>query len=242
MVKKIYDKSDVILTSSKFFKESILEKCTNKNKQIEYFPNWAEDVFTEKNKNIETPELPEGFNVMFAGNIGESQGFEGVLDAAEHTKNHNINWILVGDGRKVSWIKSEIKKRQIENIYLLGRHPLETMPSFFKKSDAMLVSLKNEPIFALTVPAKVQAYMASGKIILGMLNGEGKLLINKSGSGFAVNAGESKLLAGNCIKLSKFSSEEKKEMEEKSSKYYEDNFSKEKLFSKLDLLFQEFKK
>lgn len=241
LVKKIYTKSDVILTSSKFFKESILKKCEDKNKRIEYFPNWAEDIFVEEKEVTTVPELPKGFNIMFAGNIGESQGFKAILDAAELTKNENINWVLVGDGRKVSWIKKEIKQRQINNIYLLGRHSLESMPSFFKKADAMLVSLKDEPIFALTVPAKVQAYMASGKMILGMLNGEGKVLINESGCGFAVASEKSHLLAEKSIQVSKLSVEEKKLMEEKAYEYYHKHFSKEKLFLKLDALFQEFK-
>lgn len=241
LVKKIYAKSDVILTSSKFFKESILEKCEDKNKRIAYFPNWAEDIFVKEKEAIEVPDLPKGFNIMFAGNIGESQGFESILEAAELTKDENINWILVGDGRKVSWIKKEIADRNITNVYLLGRHSLESMPDFFKKADAMLVSLKDEPIFALTVPAKVQAYMASGKIIMGMLNGEGKALINESGCGFAVAAESPQLLAEKSIEASQLSTEQKTQMEEKAYTYYQKHFSKEKLFSKLDALFQEFK-
>lgn len=241
LVKKIYAKSDVILTSSKFFKESILEKCEDKNKRIEYFPNWAEDIFVKEKEAIQVPKLPKGFNIMFAGNIGESQGFESILEAAKLTKDENINWILVGDGRKVSWIKKEIADRNITNVYLMGRHSLASMPDFFKKADAMLVSLKDEPIFALTVPAKVQAYMASGKIILGMLNGEGKALINESGCGFAVAAETPQLLAEKSIAASQLSAEEKMQMEEKAYTYYQKHFSKEKLFSKLDALFQELK-
>ena len=241
LVKKIYAKSDVILTSSKLFKDSILEKCEDKNKRIEYFPNWAEDIFVEEKEAIVVPELPKGFNIMFAGNIGESQGFESILEAAELTKDKNINWILVGDGRKVSWIKKEIEHRKIYNVFLLGRYSLESMPDFFKKADAMLVSLKGEPVFALTVPAKIQAYMASSKIILGMLNGEGKSLINDSGCGLAVAAEKPKLLAKISIQVSLLSSQEKKQMEEKAQEYYHKHFSKEKLYLKLDSIFQEFK-
>lgn len=240
LVKKIYDKSDVILISSKFFKDSILAKCEDSSKRIEYLPNWAEDIFVKEKEDVKVPNLPEGFNIMFAGNIGESQDFESILEAAEYTKGKGINWILVGEGRKVNWIKKEIENRQINNVYLLGRYSLETMPSFFKKADAMLVSLKDEPIFALTVPAKIQAYMASGKIILGMINGEGKTLINENGCGFAVGAGNPKLLAKKCICVAKLTVQEKRKLEEKSYKCYQDYFLKEKQFLKLDLLFKEF--
>lgn len=237
LVQKIYNNSDVILTSSRLFKGSVLNKCKDKNKKIVYFPNWAEDVFLGEKKSYRVPEFPVGFNIMFAGNIGDSQGFEAILEAAKSTGNRNVNWILVGEGRKVNWIKDEIKNRQINNVYLMGGHSINAMPSFFKEADAMLVSLKNEPIFALTVPAKIQAYMASGKIILGMLNGEGKDLINESGAGFAVGAEEPDLLVEKVLELLQISEEEKRKMEKKALEYYMNNFSKEKLFEKLDTIF-----
>ncbi|WP_299125632.1 glycosyltransferase family 4 protein [uncultured Tenacibaculum sp.] len=237
LVRKIYRESDIILTSSKSFEDSIREKCENKNKKIEYFPNWAEDVFVDiKENEEEIPDLPNGFNIMFAGNVGESQGFETILKAAKRTEEYGINWIILGDGRKVSWIKSELKIREINNVHLLGRFPLKTMPHFFKKADAMLVSLKDEPVFAITVPAKVQAYMASSKIILGMLNGEGKELINESKCGFAVDADDTEALVEKSIKLSKLSDEEKNRMSINSKKYYNENFKKEVLFEKLEKL------
>ena len=98
----------------------------------------------------------------------------------------------------------------------------------------MLVSLKDEPTFALTVPAKVQAYMASKKIILGMLNGEGKDLINESESGIAVNAGDFQSLASSVIKISNLPEEKTHEIEGNSFNYYRNNFSKDLLFDKLE--------
>ena len=236
MVKKIYNESSTILISSRFFKEPILEKCADKSKNIIYFPNWAEDVFTNNIlANVAVPELPKGFNVMFAGNIGESQDFESILKVAELTSD--INWILVGDGRKSDWIRNEIKNKKLSNIYLLGRYPIESMPLLFRKADVMLVSLKDEPIFALTVPAKVQAYMASGKIILGMLNGEGKDLINESKCGIAVSAGNYLSLAEAIIKMTKLPLEESETMKNNGLIYYNKHFSKKTLFDKLEVLF-----
>jgi glycosyltransferase involved in cell wall biosynthesis len=238
LVKWIYNKSDLILVSSKFFTQSVLEKCKNKNMKVEHFPNWAEDVFIKTSKSsiidYKIPELPVGFNVMFAGNIGEAQDFEAILIAAELTKNEGVNWLFIGDGRKLDWVKNEVISRKIANIYIFGRHPMESMPLFFEKADAMLVSLKDEPIFSLTVPAKIQAYMASGKIILGMLNGEGNVLINESKCGFAVPAGSSKGLAEIVNKLKNFNSEKIKEMESNAVSYYYRFFSKNMLLSKLE--------
>ena len=240
VIKYIYSNTDVILISSKVFKSSILEKGIHPNKIIKYFPNWAEDVFSEESiDSPEIPDLPQGFNILFAGNIGDSQDFESILEAAKLTQEKSINWVLVGDGRKVPWIKSEIKKNNITNVYLLGRYPIEMMPVFFKRADAMLVSLKDSPAFALTVPAKVQAYMASSKIILGMFNGEGQELINESGCGFAVNAGDYQELSEKAIEIKCLRNEQRVQMERSSKSFYIQNFSKKKLF---DFLENDFKK
>lgn len=234
IINYIYKKSDKILVSSNSFKTSIINNFKIDEGKIDYFPNWAEDVFTSSQDcDIEIPQLPEGFNVMFAGNLGDSQDFEAVLNAAELTKG-KVNWVLVGNGRKEDWIKKEKQNRQLNNLYLFGRFPLKTMPLFFDKADAMLVSLKDDPTFALTIPAKAQAYMASGKIILAMLNGEGKILVNNSGSGFAVSAGDYKSLATTANKIKELSKEERIAIENISLNYYKSHFSKDILFDELE--------
>ncbi len=241
IIKYLYDNTDVILVSSNSYKKSILDKGIDPNKSIQFFPNWAENVFTSPELKEQTtilPGLPEGFNIMFAGNVGDAQDFESILEAAKLTKNKNINWIIVGEGRKTSWIKSELNKNDIDNVFLLGRYPLATMPLFFAKADAMLVSLKKDPVFALTIPAKIQAYMASSKIILGMFDGEGKDLINNSKSGFAVEAGNYKDLVEKVIFVKNLNQNQKQEMAQNAKEYYNNNFSKEQLF---DFLEQDFK-
>ena len=234
VVQYIYNNSDKILVSSNSFKSSIIHNFQVQKTKIDYFPNWAEDVFTNTSADVHSlPDLPSGFNVVFAGNIGESQDFESVLKAAEHTKEQ-INWVFIGDGRKVAWVKEQKKIRQLENIHLLGSFALETMPTFFKKADAMLVSLKNNPTFKKTIPAKIQAYMSTGSIILGMLSGEGKDLINQSGSGFAVDAGEYLGLAKNALKVKGLPMIEQQQIKKASKKYYSENFSKKILLDNLE--------
>ena len=240
IVNYIYQNTDKILVSSHSFKKSISEKFNVPNNKIDFFPNWAEDIFTINNNdsNITIPSLNEGFNIMFAGNVGESQDFESILNAAELTEKSNIIWNIVGDGRKKKWVENELKIRKIKNVTLLGRFSLESMPEFFKQADVMLVSLKNDPTFAMTIPAKVQAYMASGKVILGMLDGEGKKLINDSNCGICVSAGDYKSLANEAINLSDLNILEIKKLERSSVNYYNINFSKDMLFEKLESLFK----
>ena len=206
ITKYLYKNSDKILISSRNFKKSILEKGNYEDKII-YFPNWAEDVFFNDSE-IDTELahlslLPKGFIVMFGGNIGEAQDFENVMKCALILKdNKEVKFVIIGDGRKKNWLETFILNNNLsETVFCLGRFPLHTMPSFFKKADVLLLSLKNEIIFNLTVPAKLQAYMAMGKPVIAMINGEGNDIIHESGCGIAVNAGDHESLANSLLKL-----------------------------------------
>lgn len=238
LVKYIYSKSDFILISSKSFEKSIQKRSTNK--QILYFPNWAESIYEEieLNKNYELPILPNGFNIMFAGNIGEAQDFETILSAAIQTKTENINWILVGDGRKLDWVRSQVKFHNLHNVVILGRYPIEEMPYFFREANVMLLTLKNSLISDLTVPAKLQAYAASGKIILAAINGEAKSIINEHNIGLACESGDFKSLAENAKILKNISEEKRIKMEKNSRNLYYTSYSKKVLLDNLENIFK----
>ncbi|OWK73535.1 glycosyltransferase WbuB [Flavobacteriaceae bacterium JJC] len=225
MVIGFYKNSEKILISSKGFKGSILEKGDFENK-IEYFPNWAEDAISEGDQNYPVPELPEGFKVMFAGNVGEAQDMEAVMDAALDLKHHSVvKFIIVGDGRKMSFVQEFIRKNNLsKTVFTLGRFPVEAMSSFFAKADVMLVSLKNDEIFNLTVPAKVQAYMSASKPIVAMLNGEGADIIEEAQCGFATPAGDAKKLAQIIKNMAELNPEDLKWMGENSRSFFYKNY------------------
>lgn len=232
LVQFIYNRSDKILVSSKGFRKSILEKGDYDEKII-YFPNWAEEVFVNNNSKIEVPQLPEGFNIMFAGNIGESQDLENILNAALLLKDENINFIFIGDGRKRVWADYFVKTNNLDKVYIWGRYPLDSMPAFFRQADLMLVSLKDESIFNLTVPAKIQAYMMAGKAIIAMLNGDGADIISDANCGKAVNAGDYKMLAKEIRFLKSKTKSELNAYGMRGQLYYEKNFKKEKCIENL---------
>lgn len=230
IVKNIYKNSDDIVVSNSGFTESILAKGVPANK-ISFIPNWAEDLY--ENENQIYPEkyrslIPGGFLVMFAGNIGEAQDFDSIIEAAMLTKNNErIKWIVIGDGRKKIWLEQEIEKRQLSStFYLLGRYPLEEMPSFFIHADLLLASLKDEYIFSLTVPAKVQSYMAFGKPIVTMLTGAGNRIVTDCNCGFAAESSDFRKLAENVILASSLTKTKLSEMGLKGKKYYQENFAK----------------
>lgn len=234
VVRFIYDRSDKILISSKGFADSIRHKGEYESKLI-YFPNWGEDVPAAA-ASADIPELPEGFKIMFAGNIGEAQDFESILQAAWLMKEQKgIKWILIGDGRKKEWVDRFIAGHRLEEtVYTLGRYPIETMPAFFRKADAMLVTLKDEFIFNLTVPAKLQAYLAASKPVLAMLNGEGAGIIEESGCGYVVRSGDYSSLV-QVIRNRVLTDEESfRQKGKKGKEYFDKFFRKEKCMSHLE--------
>lgn len=194
-VKYIYNKCDKILISSKRMSESILSKGNYKDKII-YFPNWAEKIF-ENPIYRETPALPDGYRIMFAGNLGGSQDLDSVMKAALLLKDTEVKWILIGDGSRKKWIEEFIKKNSLQNnVFLIGRYPIELMPSFYRQTDALLLTLRSKfPHLKMVVPAKLQTYMTSGKPVIGMIDGGAADLINEADCGLSVNASDYKQLA-----------------------------------------------
>lgn len=234
IVKVLYNNSDKILISSKGFKKSILEKGNYSDKLI-YYPNWAEDIISKGNTGYQIPELPVGFKIMFAGNIGESQDMEHFMLAALELKKYtDIKFILIGDGRFKTFVEDFIEVNDLkENIYLMGRFPVESMASFFEKADGLLVSLKDELIFNLTVPAKIQAYMSAAKPIVAMINGEGADLIEEAKCGFSAPAGDNKKLAQIILDLYNLNKEQRVNMGLMGYKYYAEHFKMDNCINNL---------
>lgn len=236
LVSFIYKRCDVILAQSKSFIPQILKYAPAK-KRVLYFPNWSDKVFTS-DLLIPAPEVPSEpscFSVMFAGNIGEAQDFPAILAAAETLKGHAIRWLIVGDGRLASWVAEEIKKRGLqEQVLMLGRFPSERMPSFFQHADALLVSLKDEPIFAMTIPSKLQTYLSAAIPVLAMLNGDGADVVRESGSGITCRAGDHEGLARAVLQLSQSTPEVRLEMGRKGRELSQREFDRDTLISSLE--------
>ncbi|MEG1580878.1 MAG: glycosyltransferase family 4 protein [Bacteroidaceae bacterium] len=229
----IYKHSSKILLSSRGFRNSICEKGPFGDK-LEYFPNWAERTITS-NRTYHLPEIPTGFCIMFAGNMGEAQDFEHIMECALQLKEEKqIHFLFVGDGRKRTWVETFIEKEKLEQtVHWLGRHPLESMPIFFEQANVMFVSLKNKHIFNLTAPAKFQSYMAAGKPIVAMLNGEGQRLIEESSCGLFVKAGDADALAKTLKRMTQMESKQLEQWGKNGRDFCAEHFNLEKSMNHL---------
>jgi len=243
MVTNIYHKTDKILVQSEAFIPSVRSKGVKEDK-IYYIPNWAEDLFlstVSKECSRFAGLIPQGFIVMFAGNIGEAQDFESILKASELTKHIvEIKWVIVGDGRKKNWFEDKIREKEMEKtVFLLGRYPVEDMPDFFACADVMLLTLKDDAIFSQTIPSKLQSYMAFGKPIVSMLNGITNDLIVKSDCGYIANATNYEQLATNILIAHKTSQKHLLKKGENGKNYYQKYFSKNIVINNILNIFQE---
>lgn len=231
---KIYNSFDKLLIASKGYEDILLKEGFKKEK-FEYFPQWAEDFYSESLKKVSENRI---FTVTFAGNIGKAQSVNTIIEAANLAKeNKNIKWQIIGDGSEFENIKYLVKKYSLENtVDLLGRKPAKDMPKYFSSSDGLIVTLKNEEILKVTLPAKVQSYMAAGKPIIAAISGEGSRTIKESKSGLVGEAEDYKALYENVIKLYDMNENERIRIGNNGKEFFKENFTRDKLLNQLEVI------
>jgi len=234
LVRFIYSRCDRILIQSRSFLNSVVQQGGISDRVL-YFPNSAEGVFRTTVPVTNNMSPPEGFRIMFAGNIGSAQDFGTIIKTAKLLQEYkDIHWIIVGDGRMREWAETEVRNlRLTNNFHFLGRHPVESMPSFFLMADTLLVTLKKEPIFALTIPSKIQSYLACGKPIIAAIDGEGAHIVEEAGAGFTCPAEDPDLFAQTILKMYKTPKTEREIMGLNGKIYYENNFDRDMLLDRL---------
>jgi glycosyltransferase involved in cell wall biosynthesis len=234
VVRFIYRHSDLLLVQSRAFDEPV--RALASGTPIVYYPNSVDDSFAKPSTG-DVPSikgLGQGFSVLFAGNIGAAQAVAVIVEAAVLLKEYvEINFVVMGDGSSRAWMLKEVQQRGLNNLHLPGRFPVEAMPGFMQQASALLVSLADQPIFSVTVPNKVQAYMAAGRPIIACLNGEGARLVVEAGAGLATPAEDAQALADTVLRLYRQSSAGRETMGNNGRKYYQEHFDHGRLVDQL---------
>ena len=236
VVRWIYRHTDLLLVQSRAFEAPVAALAPGK--PIAYYPNSVDATFAEPpSPDVALPDVPsldEGFAVVFAGNVGAGQAVEVMVEAAALLKDvPQIRFVVFGQGSRWDWMCEQLQSRGLTNLHLPGRFPVNTMPGLMQKAGALLVTLADEPIFAMTVPNKVQAYMAAGRPILACLNGEGARLVAEAQAGLSVPAQDAKALAAAVLQLYQMSPEERAQFGVNGRRYYKANFDHDKLVDEL---------
>ncbi|MFO0524182.1 MAG: glycosyltransferase family 4 protein [bacterium] len=247
-----YRRCDRVLAQSRAF-FGPLERQGVTAAQLRYFPSWAESVYRPVDREVAsrgngiaplTPVLPAGFKVLFAGNIGVAQDFPTILAAAERLRERrDIHWVIAGDGRMRGWVQEEIERRRLgRTVRLLGALPMADMPNLFARVDALLVTLRDEPIFALTIPGKIQSYLACGRPVIAALNGEGADVIRRARAGVACNAEDPEALARAVVQMAALPAAEREAIGARARACYLAQFDREQAFRQLERWMAELRK
>lgn len=236
LVRRIYRASDRILVQSRAFVPPVAA-LTDDPAKIAYYPNLYQPVEPEKidaSARALANEMAAYFSVVFAGNLGSAQSLDTIVEAARLLLPHlDIRIVLVGSGSLSDWLAEQVAEHGLTNLILTGRFEASQMPLFFQTAHALLVSLKPDPTFGMTVPSKVQAYLAAGRPILAALDGEGAKIIQEAGAGLCGPAGDARALADNILRLRDMPAQERAQMGQQAKAYFEEHFAPDALADKL---------
>lgn len=239
MVDYIYRGCTRIFTTSESFVKSIHDRGVPLDK-IEYWPQYAEDFYIPI-EEMNIPEIPkdDAFNIIFAGNIGAAQGLDILPKAAEIIKTRSekqIRFNIVGDGRYKNEFVNIVNAKVLDDMFnFISKQPATRIPEFMAASDAAFLSLTDSPLFAMTIPAKLQSYMACGIPNIASAAGETANIIKESNSGLCGRPGNAEELADNIINLANKSKEELEILGDNARKYYDSHFNKNILLDRMDI-------
>ena len=226
-VRGIYRFSDLLLVQSPAFVDAVA--ALSDRRKIACHPNPGELAFEAKDPAVprEPPfRFRPGFNVVFAGNLGTVQAVDTIVEAAERLNaRDDIRFVLVGSGSRADWIRDEVRRRGLTNVDLPGRFPPESMPAVLGAASVLLVTLARRDILGMTVPSKVQAYLAAGKPILAGLDGEGARVVSEAGAGVTVESENAPALADAVLRMAQMPDEELAEMGRRGHAYYHAHFA-----------------
>ena len=234
MVDKIYRETDEIFTTSPSFVKAIVNRKTKVDrKKVHYWPQYAEEFYRPMpRQNIDG--IPDGgsFKIAFTGNIGTAQGLGILPETARLLKTENVKFIIVGDGRFLPELERQIEKRRVrEKFILLPRVPASRIPEILSACNAGFISFAQTPLWEMTIPAKLQSYMACGKAIIASASGETKRIIQEAECGICCEIGNAQALADGIRELIRADCQD---MGRKARKYFRENFDKKKLMDQME--------
>ncbi|MGG7619579.1 glycosyltransferase family 4 protein [Bacillus coreaensis] len=242
MVDYIYKHCTKIFTTSNSFVEAIVKRNVPRE-MVEYWPQYAEDFYIPlAPKNIAEIPADDVFNIIFAGNIGNAQGLDILPKVAvllkEKRLNKKVRFNIVGDGRYKQTLIDIVNSSGLGSMFnFIEKQPADRIPELLAASDAAFLSLTDSPLFSMTIPAKLQSYMACGMPIIASAEGETCKIIHEAKSGYSSPAGDEVKLSEIIIKILYKSNKELSQLGENARNYYNSNFNKDELLKKMDIHF-----
>ena len=228
MCKMVYRSVDHIVVLSPGFKQLLIERGVPERK-IDVIYNWCDEASIENPKRELPMDFPDSgrFTIYFAGNMGKAQALDAVLFAAEslQEKAPEICFVFIGGGVEFDNLKRFAQEKMLHNVSFFPAVPMAEIGGVLSKADALLVHLRKDPLFDITIPSKTQAYMAAGKPLLLAVHGDVADLIRDADCGIIAEPENPVAIADAALKLYSLSFSERHAMAERSKKYYQSQLS-----------------
>lgn len=224
----VYRRVDHLVVLSPGFKRLLVERGVPEQK-VEVIYNWCEEDGLNSPVVACPPGFPDAsrFRIVFAGNMGKAQALGAVLKAASivAVSRPDICFVLVGSGVELDGLKCEVANQKLANVVFIPRVPMNEVGAILADADALLVHLRNDPLFAITIPSKTQAYLAIGRPVLMAVPGDAAALVQSAGCGVSAEAENPESIAAAAIRLAEMPVEERLLMGKLSREYYWEHLS-----------------
>lgn len=219
----VYKRVDQIVVLSPGFKRLLIERGVPEQK-IDVIYNWCAEDMVCAPTAAQPGNFPDSsrFRILFAGNMGKAQSLEAVIAAAEllQTRAPQLMFVFLGGGVEVARLQEMAMARRLDNVTFLPGVPMSEVGAYLAHADALLVHLKKDPLFTITIPSKTQAYMAAGKPVLMAVDGDAADLVRAAGCGVVSESENPESLADAALSLMLLSQEERLEVGQKGREYY----------------------
>lgn len=242
MVDYLYANNNKILTSSRSFIGAIEKRGLPSNK-LEFWPHYAEDYYKQQSRNsskkasLLIPHEEDVINIAFTGNIGEAQGLYILPIAAKllREKSIRICFYIIGEGRGKDSLQGAIEKVNIEEYFaFIPKQPAAEIPFLLAQCDVGLVILSENPVFKMTIPTKLQSYLACGIPIIASGEGEMCDIVTHAGAGFCAQTGSPAALADCITRFASLDDVQVRQMQANALLYYQRHFNKDNLMNRMD--------
>lgn len=225
----VYRRVDHIVVLSPGFKRLLTARGVPERK-LEVIYNWADEAALATSQGAVPKELAADgrvFYILFAGNMGKAQALDAVLDAAGllQERGSRVRWVMLGGGVEVPRLRQRAADMRLNNMVFLPPVPMTEVGIYLNAANALLVHLRKDPLFEITIPSKTQAYMAVGKPVLMAVDGDAADLVRQSNSGVVAESESPLALAEAAERMASLNAEELLAMGERARAYYQQHLA-----------------
>lgn len=237
----VYRRSERLVVLSPGFGKVLVSRGVPPEK-ISVIMNWCDEASLASRRTAPPAAFPVGkFTVLFAGNMGPAQGLVSVLDAAAivGTEQPAVQFVFLGSGLELSALKATAAKRRLSNVSFLPAVPMAEVASYLQAADVLLVHLRRDPLFEITIPSKTQAYMCAGRPILMAVSGDAAALVKESGCGVTATWDDAKSIACAVLRFWQMPAAEREQIGAAGAAFYRERLSQAAGSARFAALFAE---